>query len=92
MMQDAVKSAGDERVRADDLASKHKGRRNKEERMASVLEGVYRLRTGHLASYIADSIALASSTASALKESLVSNCQTVKSICNNSYCQEASKH
>lgn len=45
MMQDAVKSAGDKRVRADDLASKHKGRRNKEERMASVLEGAHRLCT-----------------------------------------------
>jgi hypothetical protein len=38
--QDVAKSISEQRVRGDELASKHKGRRDKAERMASVLAGV----------------------------------------------------
>ena len=38
--QDVAKSISEQRVRSDELASKHKGRRDKAERMASVLAGV----------------------------------------------------
>jgi hypothetical protein len=38
-LQDVAKSISEQRVRSDELASKHKGRKNKEERMASVLAG-----------------------------------------------------
>jgi len=41
-MQDVSKSLAEQRVRSDDLASKHKGRRNKQERLATVMAGVSR--------------------------------------------------
>lgn len=57
--QDVAKSISEQRVRGDELASKHKGRRDKAERMASVLAG------GQTAAAIAHkAVALCSDTTS----------------------------
>lgn len=52
-MQDVSKSLAEQRVRSDDLASKHKGRRNKQERLATVMAGVSRC-LWHLHSAVVD--------------------------------------